>query len=90
MSEVKHTGSDECSKMIDRIYAFHDHELCVAEADEIREHLLACEPCLDRFDVENAMRVVIRRCCSGEHAPDTLRLRVRTSFTRTVVITEEP
>lgn len=90
MSDIMHTGSDECAKMIDRIYAFHDHELTVAEADEIREHLLACEPCLDRFDVENAMRVVIRRCCSGERAPDTLRLRLRASFTHAVFLAEEP
>lgn len=90
MSDIRHTGPDECSKMIDRIYAFHDHELSVAEADEIREHLLACEPCLDRFDVENAMRVVIRRCCSGERAPDELRLRLRASFAQTVFIAEEP
>lgn len=78
----------DCSDVLRKLYAFHDHELNDAEADEIREHLLACEPCLDRFQVEEAMRVLIRRCCSGEKASDELRMRVRASWTRTVIVTE--
>ena len=57
-----------------------------AEADEIRQHLLACEPCLDRYDVEEALRLLIRRCCSGQSAPEGLRLRIRTTITRTVIV----
>ena len=67
----------------DKIY-----ELRPAEADEIREHLLACEPCLDHYQVEDAWRLLIRRCCAGEKAPDGLRLRVRATYTRTVIVTE--
>ncbi len=78
----------DCSDVLRNLYTFHDHELSDVEADEIREHLLACEPCLDRFQVEEAMRVLIRRCCSAERASDELRLRVRATWTRTVIITE--
>ena len=78
----------DCGDVLRNLYTFHDHELSDAEADEIREHLLACEPCLDRFQVEEAMRVLIRRCCSAEKAPDELRLRVQATWTRTVIITE--
>ncbi len=78
----------DCGDVLRNLYLFHDHELSDAEADEIREHLLACEPCLDRFQVEEAMRVLIRRCCSAEKAPDELRLRVQATWTRTVIITE--
>ncbi len=78
----------DCGDVLRHLYAFHDHELSDAEADEIREHLLACEPCLDRFQVEEAMRVLIRRCCSAEKASEELRTRVRATWTRTVIITE--
>ena len=77
-----------CDHILKRLYAFHDQELTEAEANEIREHLLACEPCLDRYDVEQALRMLIRRCCSGQSAPESLRLRIRTTITRTVIITD--
>lgn len=78
-----------CAHILERLYEFHDRELTEAEADEIREHLLACEPCLDRYDVEQALRVLIRRCCSGQAAPESLRLRIRTTITRTVIVRDE-
>ena len=79
----------DCSEVLDQLYAFHDRELTEAEADHIREHLMACEPCLDRFQVEEAMRVLIRKCCNSEAiASDDLRLRVRATITHSVVIEE--
>lgn len=81
---------EDCSHVLESLYAFHDHELTEAEADEIRAHLFACEPCLERFQVEDAMRTLIRKCCSGEHASNELRLRIRATFVRTVIVTEGP
>jgi len=72
---------EECTHVLSRVYAFHDHAISEAEAAEIRDHLLACEPCLDRYDVEQAMRLLIRRCCGAERAPETLRVRIRTQIT---------
>jgi len=54
---------EDCTEVLRSLYAFHDYELTAAEADEIRQHLMACEPCLDHFQVEDAMRLLIRRCC---------------------------
>ena len=79
---------EDCTEVLRSLYAFHDHELTDAEADEIRAHLLACEPCLDHYQVENALRLLIRRCCSEEKAPETLRMRVRATWTKTVIVTE--
>lgn len=79
---------EDCTEVIRNLYAFHDQELTSAEADEIREHLLACEPCLDHYQVEDALRLLIRRCCSAEKAPETLRMRVRATYTRTVIVTD--
>ena len=85
MSEHRHDPHD-CSSVIEQVYAFHDHELSAEEADEIREHLMACEPCLDRFQVEEAMRMLIRRCCREDVAPKGLRVRIQASFTEQVEV----
>lgn len=79
---------EDCTAVLRSLYAFHDNELSVAEADEIRQHLMACEPCLDHFQVEDALRVLIRRCCVEEKAPEGLRMRVRATLSRTVIISD--
>jgi anti-sigma factor (TIGR02949 family) len=79
---------EDCTSVLRSLYAFHDNELSAAEADEIRQHLMACEPCLDHFQVEDALRVLIRRCCADERAPEGLRLRMRATYSRTVTFTE--
>jgi len=66
--------------MLEQLYAFHDGELTEPEMDEIREHLLACEPCLDHYEVEEAFRALIKRGCGNERAPEELRLRLYASF----------
>lgn len=77
---------EACSHVLSQVYEFHDQAITEDEATEIRQHLLACEPCLDQYDVEQAMRVLIRRCFEAEHAPDELRLKIRTSYSHTVVV----
>lgn len=79
----------DCGDILEHLYAFHDHELSEEEADHIREHLLACEPCLDRFQVEEALRTLIRKSCNGDAvASEDLYLRVRSTITRTTIIAE--
>ena len=56
--------------VLDRVYEFLDHEVDTATGDEIRAHLAECEPCLDRFDVEQAVKALVKRCCGGDKAPD--------------------
>jgi anti-sigma factor (TIGR02949 family) len=77
----------DCRDVLEHLYAFHDDELSPEEADQIREHLMACEPCLDRFQVEDALRLLIRKCCSQARAPESLRVRVTTSYSHTVIVT---
>ncbi len=81
----------DCSTILDKLYAFHDNELTEAEADHIREHLLACEPCLDEFEVEEALRTLIRKSCNCEAvATEELKIRVRATIVETTVIEESP
>ncbi len=73
----------DCGEVLARVYSFLDGELPDAEADSIRLHLTACDHCLDHVDVEQAMRALVRRCCTAERAPEALRLRVVTTMTAT-------
>ena len=63
------------------MYEFLDNELDEATSDDIRAHLAACEPCLHRYDVEQAVRTVLRKCCTSEVAPAHLRTRIVTQLT---------
>ena len=66
----------DCGHMLERVYQFLDHELDTASSDEIREHLASCEPCLDRYDVEQAVKTLVSRSCGGDKAPSYLRTKV--------------
>ncbi|SDE18549.1 mycothiol system anti-sigma-R factor [Auraticoccus monumenti] len=69
-------GEVHCAEVLQRVHVFIDHEIDGASADTIRRHLSDCEPCLDQFDVAEAVKQLVHRCCSGEQAPDALRRKV--------------
>jgi mycothiol system anti-sigma-R factor len=69
-------SQDDCEYVLERVYVFLDHELDEASGDLIRQHLAACEPCLERFDVELAFKSLVARRCGGEAAPQQLRDKI--------------
>ena len=82
MSEQDRVESqDECTKVLTQVYQFLDNELDTASGDAIREHLAACEPCMDRFDVEQAVKALVHRCCGNDRAPETLRAKIMLQIT---------
>ena len=90
-TEAQTSGADEasaptkaeCEHVLARVYEFLDHEVDTATGDEIRAHLTECEPCLDRFDVEQAVKSLVRRCCGNDKAPERLRVSIMTSISVT-------
>jgi anti-sigma factor (TIGR02949 family) len=70
-----------CEVVRRNLNAFLDGEVEDADADVIREHLAACEPCMDDVEVRVALRRMLKRCCCSTRAPDTLRARVVTQIT---------
>ena len=68
-------GAD-CEHVLERVYEFIDNELDDASGDAIRRHLSDCEPCLDKFDVEQAVKKLVARRCGGDTAPAHLRDKV--------------
>lgn len=70
------SDSEDCTHVLKQVYAFLDDELDNASGDAIREHLAACEPCLDRFDVEQAVKALVHRHCGNDRAPAELRAKI--------------
>ncbi|GAA2106117.1 hypothetical protein GCM10009841_25510 [Microlunatus panaciterrae] len=68
--------ADDCARVLKRVYEFLDNELDNADGAEIRQHLAACEPCLERFDVEQAVKSLVHRHCGNDQAPSHLRDKV--------------
>ena len=66
-----------CRECIDRLDQLVDRELSPLEAAEVQMHLEDCLECTERFHFEEGMRRLVRTCCSSDHAPETLRHRLR-------------
>ena len=71
---------DDCEQALEQVYAFLDDELDPASAQFIRQHLAACEPCVESYDLELMVKTMIKRSCGGDAAPDELRQRIIVSL----------
>lgn len=68
----------DCRDVLAEVYVYLDLEIIDdSERDRIREHLDECSPCLREFGIEQEVKVLVARCCGGEHAPPDLKQRLR-------------
>ncbi len=65
----------ECQEALDTLYHFLDGELTPDRRRQIQEHLSDCSSCLEAFDFEAELKIVIARRCK-ESVPDALRARI--------------
>lgn len=65
----------ECQEALDTLYRFLDGELTDDRRTAIQAHLDRCSPCLEAFDFEAELKIVIARRCRDQ-VPDHLRSRV--------------
>jgi mycothiol system anti-sigma-R factor len=61
--------------VLDRVYEYLDGELDRERVHVIKEHLEECSPCLAEFGLEDAVKSIVKRCCS-DPAPADLRSKV--------------
>ena len=73
-------GGSDCQQAMQTLYHFLDGELTEDRRKVIQRHLEECGPCLEAFDFEAELKVVIARKCHDE-VPDHLRLRVLRALT---------
>ena len=66
----------DCNNVLDRVYEYLDGEMNAHDLALIRQHLEECRPCLDQYDLDVALKALLRRSCTCEHAPEDLRARI--------------
>lgn len=76
MSCGNHHDTD-CKDVLDRVYMYLDGEMNAHDLAVIRQHLDECGPCLRQYDLDEAVKALVRRSCH-EAAPEQLRLRILT------------
>ena len=69
------TEKHECQEALHELYTFLDGELTVERREHIRVHLEDCNPCLERYDFEAELKIVISSKCR-EQVPESLREQV--------------
>ncbi|MCA1675861.1 MAG: mycothiol system anti-sigma-R factor [Actinobacteria bacterium] len=65
----------ECSDAVEMLYHYIDGQLTQERRTLIQRHLDDCPPCLDAFDFEAELRMVVAHKCRDQ-VPEQLRLRV--------------
>ncbi len=71
----------DCGEVLDRVYEYLDGEMTDIDVDKIRQHLDECGPCLREYDLDVALKALLRRSCACESAPDALRQRIMVKIT---------
>lgn len=74
-----------CAEVLAEMWLYLDDECVCERREKLRQHLQECGPCLARYGLEEHMKALLARKCGGEHAPETLRRRLRESI-RTVML----
>lgn len=68
-------GGGDCEQALRTLYHFLDGELTPDRRHAIQRHLDQCSPCLEAFDFEMELKVVVARSCRDQ-VPERLRQRV--------------
>lgn len=66
----------DCAQALARVSLFLDHEMDEADCVQVQRHLDDCAPCLQKYDLEGLVKVLVARSCACEHAPEQLREKV--------------
>jgi mycothiol system anti-sigma-R factor len=74
----------DCSEVLSEVWLFLDHECDQKRRELLEKHLDECSPCLEHFGIEEHLKVLLARKCGGEHAPETLKQRLRDQIRKTV------
>lgn len=75
----------DCSEVLSEVWLFLDHECDETRRLLLEQHLDECSPCLERYGIEEHLKVLLARKCGGEHAPEAFKERLRDKIRKTVV-----
>lgn len=77
MTEKSHgvNSEGECEETLAKLYTFLDGEMTQARKAKIRHHLDECSPCLEAYEFESELRLMIA-AKSRDTCPDELRRKI--------------
>jgi mycothiol system anti-sigma-R factor len=70
----------DCSEVLGELWLFLDNECDHERRQLLQRHLDECGPCLEEFGLDEHLKALLARKCGGDHAPDTLKQRLRQSI----------
>ena len=68
----------DCREVLSMVYDFLDGEVTDVDHQRIVQHLDECGPCLRQYGLEQAVKALVNRSCTCEHAPEHLRVQIVT------------
>lgn len=74
-------GEVDCEAALAEIYTFLDGELTEEKRVLIAGHLEGCNPCIEAFDFEAELRMVVSTRCRNDEVPETLRIAIAEKLT---------
>ncbi|HKN99895.1 MAG TPA: mycothiol system anti-sigma-R factor [Pseudonocardiaceae bacterium] len=78
----------DCSQVLAEVWRLLDGECSGDERRKLEQHLDECGPCLEQYGLEEHLKELLARKCGGDHAPDTLKAKLRASIRQVVVDTD--
>ena len=72
----------QCQAIAAHVDEFIDGELCDRETEGVESHLLACGECRRVFQEELDLKLLVRRSCTHDVVPDSVRDRVSVMVSR--------
>ncbi|MEP6650439.1 MAG: mycothiol system anti-sigma-R factor [Lapillicoccus sp.] len=66
----------DCTETVLRIFEFLDGEMGPDDCRRMQAHLDECGPCLREYQLDQALKAVIKRSCGCETAPVELRTTI--------------
>jgi mycothiol system anti-sigma-R factor len=76
----------DCAAVVAEVWMLLDGECTPENRDRLKRHLDECPACLRHYGVEERVKRLIAKKCSGEKAPDRLRQRLQIEISRTTII----
>ena len=69
----------DCNDALHELYEFLDGELTDDRRADIQHHLTDCSPCLETFDFQAELKIVISSKCRDE-VPEALKAKIASAL----------
>ena len=76
-----HADHTDCSETLHRVYEYLDGEMTPDDTHKIAQHLDECAPCLQQYNLDQALKALVKRSCACEAAPVALRTQIMARIT---------